>query len=152
MAIGYRTVPLLSRTALARVGVPALAVCLAASAVVSIVALLGGFGGPARSPAAGSWAVPSAAGPAGSGSAVPGSAAPSATVSPSPSAGASPAGLVWRQRGPGRLDADVGPAGEPRRPRRVRGRRGRPCRVRPRRQAHLRAGQRLPLRHADERA
>ena len=89
MVIGYRTVPLLSRTALARVGVPALAVCLAASAVVSIVALLGGFGGPARSPAAGSWAVPSAAGPAGSGSAVPGSAAPSATVSPSPSAGAS---------------------------------------------------------------
>jgi len=89
MVIGYRTVPLLSRTALARVGVPALAVCLAASAVVSIVALLGGFGGPARSPAAGSWAVPSAAGPAGSGSAVPGSAAPSATTSPSPSAGAS---------------------------------------------------------------
>src|SRR5207237_10812669 len=44
---------------------------------------------PARSPAAGRWAVPSAAGPAGSGSAVPGSAAPSATASPSPSACAS---------------------------------------------------------------
>src|SRR5215470_15848379 len=90
MVIGYGTVPLLSRTALTRVGVPALAVCLAASAVVSIGALLGGFGGPARSPAAaGTWEVPSPGGPGGPGSTTPGSAGPSASAAASPSASAS---------------------------------------------------------------
>jgi hypothetical protein len=111
MVIGYRTVPLLSRTALTRVGVPALAVCLAASAVVSAGALLGGFGGPARSPAAGIWAVPSPGDPSGSGSAAPGSAGPSASVPASPSTSASGSHPVPAPPPPASCGDDATPTG-----------------------------------------
>jgi hypothetical protein len=88
-------VPLLPRTALARVGIPALAVCLAASAVVSVAALVGGFGGggPGAGTRAGIWATPSGdpSGPEPVGSVGPsGSASPSASGSAAASRSASP--------------------------------------------------------------
>ncbi len=86
--VGYRTVALLPRARLPRVAVLALVAGLAATAVVSVVALTGGFAGPDRAPSAeprstvvvpGGVAVasPSAASP---------SPSPSSTPSPSPSA------------------------------------------------------------------
>jgi hypothetical protein len=100
VVVGYRTVPLPPRTALARAGVPALAVCLAAAAVVSVSVLVGGFGRSGQRPVAGIWATPPSGDPADPSSTGPGSA--SASPSGSASAGRSPS--------PGPNGAPVPPA------------------------------------------